>query len=129
MNRCAKRTAYIQLEGFIFFASATQVLSRIKEVLKKSDDIVQKEKDHKASPFKRWIGHYGRIIKVTKKKYKIVLDESIGRRDKDGFVIPSNDENGNYIVGASGGSDGDEESYGILPQAFITNVGEHMLEC
>ena len=26
-----------------------------------------------------------------------------------------------------GGSDGDEESYGILPQAFITHVGEHML--
>ncbi len=26
-----------------------------------------------------------------------------------------------------GGSDGDEQSYGILPQPFITQVGEHML--
>ena len=81
-HRCAKRTAYIQLEGFIFFASATQVLSRIKEVLKKSDDIVQKEKDHTASPFKKWIGHYGRIVKVTKKKYKIMLTKVLDERTR-----------------------------------------------
>lgn len=29
--------------------------------------------------------------------------------------------------GGKGGSDGDEESYGILPQQYITQVGEHML--
>ena len=30
-------------------------------------------------------------------------------------------------VGGEGGSDGDEESYGILPQQYITQVGEHIL--
>lgn len=93
LARCANRTAYIQLEGFIFFASAVQVLSRIKEIIKESEALVMAERNHESTPFKKYVGQNGTILKVyqqkdkesggTKYNYKIKLDHVF--IDSDGF--------------------------------------------
>jgi len=41
LERVGPRTYYIQLEGFIFFASATQVLQKIKDLVDASNESVR----------------------------------------------------------------------------------------
>ena len=94
LARVANRTAYIQLEGFIFFASATQVLSRIKDLIKKSNDIVQTEKDF-SSTVNQHAGKYGRILKVLKTeethfdqyKYKIRFEDGSTTDDDKYYYV------------------------------------------
>ena len=72
LERAANRIAYIQLEGFIFFASGTQILNRIKDIIELSEGLVNSEK------IKGRIGEYLRL------KYLVVDFEHVQSRSQDG---------------------------------------------
>ena len=82
LERAANRVAYIQLEGFIFFASATQVLNRIKNVIQISDDLVNSEKTRER------IGEYMRL------KYLVIDFEHVQSRSQDGTTTVGMDYSG-----------------------------------